>query len=227
MAAWCAWTMGPSRSRAERSRVPWRCVRALRSPVACRKCSCLTLHVAHDAACHAVWVWRFEQGVYGMRDATCCNMLYVARWIMRILSVHRRMLHVAPARVASVRVACCIDARCALHQFALRVAPVRVACCIGVRHRCAAFPQLRRAMRSMVNGRRVVCVALVRCSTGRRAGCAGAERRCDALVRRAMEAAACSPWSRAPRCLTPWRYPTPQQGCVHVWCVYSHFFLSI
>ena len=60
-------------------------VSALRSHVACRKCSRLTLHVAHDAACHAVWVWRFEQGLRGMRAATMlqcvvyCTLRAVAR----------------------------------------------------------------------------------------------------------------------------------------------------
>jgi hypothetical protein len=52
----------------------------------------------------------------------------------------------------------------------------------------------------------------VRGSLGQRAGFAVAEWRRDALVR--SPTAACSPWTRAPRCSTRWRYPTPEQGCV-------------
>ena len=109
MAAWCAWTMGPSRSRAERSRVPWRCVRALRSHVACRKCSYFALHVAHDAACHAVWVWA----------ATCCNMLYVARCVMW----HAGVVHCAvqPLCGAGRRNGCC-----ALYALCCRLSATRV-----------------------------------------------------------------------------------------------------
>jgi hypothetical protein len=58
-----------------------------------------------------------------------------------------------------------------------------------------------------------MCAARVRCSIGRRAGFVVAERRCDALECR-LVAAACSPWSGAPRCSTPWRYPTPKHWCV-------------
>ena len=58
-------------------------VHALRSHVT--NARTLALHVAHDAACHAVWVWRFEQGLRGMRAATmlqcvvCCTLRDVAR----------------------------------------------------------------------------------------------------------------------------------------------------
>jgi hypothetical protein len=54
-------------------------------------------------------------------------MLAFYRWFMRIQSLHRRMLNSAPARVASVRVACCIDARCVLHQWCvLRLCAARL-----------------------------------------------------------------------------------------------------
>jgi hypothetical protein len=65
--------------------------------------------------------------------------------------------------------------------------------------------------RAMAHRRVVRCAAC--CAGAARLGegraVAAAERRRDALVR--SPTAACCPWTRAPRCSTPWRYPAPQQ----------------
>jgi hypothetical protein len=106
------------------------------------------------------------------------------------------------------RCGCCMLHRGAWHvgHGARRISARRIgAGCIGA-------SATRRPPAHTVVGCVARSAARVRCSTGRRAGCAVAERRCDALVHRAT--AACSPWPRAPRCSTPWRYPAPEQGCV-------------
>ena len=92
-------------------------VHALRSHVA--NARTLALHVAHDAACHAVSVWRFEQGVRGMRAATCCNVLYVARCVMW----HAGVVHCAvqPLCGAERRNGCC-----ALYALCYRLSATRV-----------------------------------------------------------------------------------------------------
>ena len=85
-AAWFAWTMGPSRSRAARSQRPRRCVSA---PVAFAR---PTSHVATAhalrrmlrttvratwLACQVLWVTR------GTRAIACCSMLGVAWYVAR------------------------------------------------------------------------------------------------------------------------------------------------
>jgi hypothetical protein len=103
--------------------------------------------------------------------------------------LHRRIVCVLMLRqhVASVCFACCIGACCTLH---------------------VANAQPSRSARSCSP---LYGVLRVRCSIGRRPGFAAAERRRDALVHSRM--VACSPYTRAPRCSTPWRYPAPEQRC--------------
>ncbi len=120
---------------------------------------------------------------------------------MRGCAFARRVLCVV-LRVASAVVACCIDACCIgarimLHRCALHVASV-------TRSPPAALPPC-----GALHG--VLRVGAARFGKGR--AFAVAERRRDALVR-SRTAAVCSPWTRAPRCSTPWRYLTPMQGCV-------------
>ncbi len=138
-------------------------------------------------------------------------------------TLHRCALHVAffLVRAAPVRVARCICACRMLHKASARaarcigarwrVASGCVACCSGA---CctlhAANAQPHRSARSCSPLCRVCCACASRWDEGR--AVAAAERRHDALVRRGT--AACSPWPRAPRCSTPWRYPTPEQRCV-------------
>ncbi len=154
-----------------------------------------------------------------LRRTRACVASVRAAWSLRCA------LHVASARLflhlhrRTLLVLCCILHPCLSHRRALRD-DVASTCCIGAcsaLHRCvlhvacckrAAVPQ-RAVVRSVVQ-----CLLRVRCSIGRRTGFAVAERRRDALVCSRTVAAACSPWPAAPRCSTPWRYPTPKQRCV-------------
>jgi hypothetical protein len=117
-------------------------------------------------------------------------------------------------------------AMCMLHRRALarcigarwRVASARVARCTGLRRMLhAANAQPSRSARSCSPLCSVRCACASRSGEGR--AFAAAERRRGALVR--SPSAACSSWTRAPRCSTPWRYPAPQQGCVRVGLVRS------
>ncbi len=111
---------------------------------------------------------------------------------------------------ASAHAACCVGARCMLFT-PVYFASARVPCCLGARNTL-------HCRRTAVPQRLLLCDALlVRCACAARSdegrAVTVAERRRDALVRRLMAAAAaaCSPWTRAPRCSTPWRYPAPKQ----------------
>jgi hypothetical protein len=100
---------------------------------------------------------------------------------------------------------------CMLHRRAFHVASAIV----GVLHRRVlhvASAQPARSARSSSPLCSVCCVCADRLGEGRAS--AAAKRRRDALVRR--PGAACSPWPRAPRCSTPWRYPAPKHRCVQV-----------
>ncbi len=103
-AAWCAWTMVPSGSRAARSRTAIRrgCVRPAHVASARAGCCIGARCVLHRRALH--------------RSNTSPCMLHQ---------------HVASMRVASVRIPRCIGAHCTLHVSSVRAAPVRVARCIG------------------------------------------------------------------------------------------------
>ncbi len=102
-------------------------------------------------------------------------------------------------RVASVRVL----QRCALHRRALHRL-VASACVASAP--VASAPRSRPQRRCRVMHCSNCCGCAARSGKGR--AVAVAERRRDALVR-STTAAACSPWPAAPRCSTPWRYPTP------------------
>jgi hypothetical protein len=145
-------------------------------------------------------------GAIGARRMVAHCILHGASAPVSCVTLHRRALHVALASVASVaspHVASCVGAWCMLHRCELRIATARGSCCIG-----DATSSLSALLCDALDGG-----LRVRCTSGRRAGFAVAERRCDALVR-SPALAACSPWPRAPRCSTPWRYPAPEQGCV-------------
>ncbi len=80
-AAWFAWAMAPSRSRAARSRTPGRCVRARRMLHVPRRRLRMLMLCAASCACHAEGMHRGE-GVtaYPSRCAVGMSyMLYVAR----------------------------------------------------------------------------------------------------------------------------------------------------
>jgi hypothetical protein len=121
-----------------------------------------------------------------------------------------------PSRAVSVRVACSL--RCAL-----RVLPCMLHPCMfhqRALHACCIVSSVhrKRAALTMAHRRVVRCAACCACAArlGEGRAVAVAERRRDALVR--SPTAACSPWPRARRCSTPWRYPAPQQGCVRGQC---------
>jgi hypothetical protein len=151
----------------------------------------------------------------GMRCA-CCTGARCVSHRFRVASEQYIALYVA----STCRIdACCIGASArvasarfgVLHRRALHVASLRVVCCSGA---CCtlhfANSQPSRSARSCSPLCGVWCACADRLGEGR--AFASAERRRDALVRSSPEA--CSPWPRAPRCSTPWRYPTPQHGCV-------------
>ncbi len=195
----------------------------------------LALHVASARVASEQYVALYVAST--CRIDACC--IGAPARLVAPLRVARCMLRLHALQVASARIACCFCARCKLHRCALHRLRCISARCIGASHRLglprpllhrlglprpllhrlvlprpllhrrrAAVPQRRcRVMRCSV-----CCVCAARSGEGR--AVAVAERRRDALVRRAWAAAACSPWTRAPRCSTPWRYPAPQQGCV-------------
>jgi hypothetical protein len=141
---------------------------------------------AHGARCGE---WCAVYGACGRRGACCIGCIIIVA-SMRVASVLRRALPRCALHVASVRVACCIGACCTLH---------------------VANAQPSRSARSCSPLCGVWCACAARSGEGR--AVAVTERGRDALVC-SPTTAACSPWTRAPRCSTPWRYPAPKQRCV-------------
>jgi hypothetical protein len=173
--------MGPSRSRAARSRTARRgCAQResrVRAPLDGMLCGAAPAD-GRRARC------MLRRVVYGVRHS--CMM-------------HRRALHVIYTSLL------CIGARCMMRRRALHVVYTSLLCigaCCTLHWRRTAVPQ---RLCCVV---RCWCVARALLDRAKGGAVAVAERRRDALVRSAT--AACSPWTRAPRCSTPWRYPAPK-----------------
>jgi hypothetical protein len=108
VAAWCAWTMGPSRSRAERSQTPGRgcaftrCVRTSQMLVLWR---CTLRTMLHATRCG---YGALSRGYVVCKPLPCCNVVYVARCVMW----HAGVVHCAVQPLCGTGrrmvVACCM-----------------------------------------------------------------------------------------------------------------------